>query len=103
MVLNIYTYVVAIKFWNLVLRVTHICKYERSCSLIIILFRHVARISSAALENAIRGGGGGGLNVRIYGGGARRDSEHRGALDGTAKRTHPRSRVRGIRTINRSA
>lgn len=52
----------------------------------------------------------GGLNVRFYGRTQRRASRRgtaphgmarHGTLDGTAKRTHPRSRVRGIRTINR--
>lgn len=47
----------------MVFRVTHICKYERNCLLIIILFLDVVRNSSAALENAITAG----LNVKIYG------------------------------------
>lgn len=58
-------------------------------------------------ERSARERDNGGLNVRIYIK-TRRDAERRGAarhgtLDGTAKRTHPSSRVRGIRTINRSA
>lgn len=90
----------------ILMRLLHICIRNASVYYTLLISSRMF----AKFERCVREHDNGGLNVRFYGrtqcrasrrGTASHGTARHGTLDGTAKRTHPRSRVRGIRTINR--